>query len=231
MEMIYNGNDLSNILTVEEVRRPFLSVESALAVVPGRTGKVFRVQNRQEKKIEVDIRLIATRREEITEKAHTLRSLLAASEPQKLVLRDEPTRYDLAILDGEIPLERFCATGFVTLPFLCPSGASYSAEETTGTTNGGTESTPWTLSGTASGGQIKISAPKIGRAVTIDGDGIVSGDQIKIDAEEELIWVNGALAMQRLFYDSVFWELSPGKNEITVTGLSSYSIKHRGRWL
>lgn len=231
LDFAYDGVDLTDKLVVEKIDRPFVVSENSSLNIPGYPGELFRKNQLGSKTINVSCRLFAENLSNLLELEDELKKILIKPTPRKLVLRDRPDKYDLAILDGTMGLDKMIRTGLLNLSFLSPSGLSYSSDISDGTNNIGTAPTPWILKGVASGGQIKISDTKHGLTVVLDDDFLNTDDEVEIDAEQEIIKINGNLNMHALYFESAFWDLKIGENEIKVEGLSSYDIKYRARWL
>ena len=130
--MSFDGFDFSDLLHVEAIRRPKVSVRNATSDVAGRDGAVWRGQQLETRPIEVDVRLVARvngRKNQARAldglEDRVMAQLLNKPDLCKLVLRDRPTRFDLAALDGEVNFETVANTRAATLSFLCPSPGSY----------------------------------------------------------------------------------------------------------
>lgn len=231
--MIYDGFNFDSIkgFTVEDIRRSLLPTLTISTVhASGDKGDIFRSSSVGRNRVDVDIRIIADSRKELNEKVHLISCKLLKDKPSKLELRDEPNRYNMAILDGEVAINKVRATGFMTLPFLIPDGMLFDNKETKSTTNIGNIDAPWVLKGKIVNKLITIINSKTLEKVTINAKDAVSGDKITINFGEETVFINNRLAMTTLSAESDFWELQPGENPYTVSGLIVEEVLHRARW-
>lgn len=235
--MKFNSNDLSSIVYVEKVRRHLLPVVNNITrAIPGSDGEQFIRSQLGARLIEVDIRLISTSRSNLQSAIRELAGKLYSKEPAKLEL-DETDKYEMAILDGYSDVNKFLHTGRITLEFISPDPASYSATETTVTigatdiTNAGTYPATGiitiTKTGTVSSLQVGLSTT--GEKIQIDHD-FINTDTIIIDLAAETVTKNGVSIMQDVTLDSDFFRLPIGKFKITKTAGTAV-LKYRARWV
>lgn len=236
--MIFNGIDFSDYFVVEYIRRQFLPpIEAVTVEVPGRVGNRFVKSKLDEGVVEVDIRIIEKTRLLAQQKARQMAGLLYTTEPKKLILRDTPDSFNLAILDGDMDFEKFLHTGFTTLTFLCPDPSMYDLTETTivnvqskTIVNPGTLPSRGILTvkpGTRT--NVKITLQNTGEYIHIE-DSFIASDTVVIDMEEESVRKNDILIMDKLDINSDFFEIPTGNSTITTTG-GTITVKYRRRWL
>ena len=124
----FNGVDLTKWLRISDVARNLgQNRQSQLAPIGRSPGKRFDYSKVSESTITIkgdaNYDLVTMRRE--------LASVLMTSEPQKLVISDEPDKYYMGIVEGQVLLteEQFHAEA--TIVFTVPSGVTYSENVST----------------------------------------------------------------------------------------------------
>ena len=104
--IIFNGNDLSELVFCR-IGRPILPpVENTVQDIPGRDGAIFRSRRFQTYQIPVTMWLRTRDRRDVAAARHELAALLFTDEPKPLYLPDDPDIYHLAIVEGETALEQ-----------------------------------------------------------------------------------------------------------------------------
>lgn len=115
--LVFNGNDLSELVMCK-VHRPVMApVEATFETVPGRHGETFKSVRREGYDLPVEVWVRTEDRREVAEVRHRLAEALWAEEPAPLYLPDDPTRYLLAIVSGSTDLDEItddCPTTTVT---------------------------------------------------------------------------------------------------------------------
>lgn len=238
-DMVFDGYNFAKDLYVEYVRRPLMQpIENQYISLD--TIALHRKTRRSTYHIEVDVRLIKDKRQDVTDLRRYLASKLYKEKPRRLYLRDDD-RFDMAILDGEIDFERFLRTGFATLTFLV-FGSSYGKEVSPIVTNkvynNGTDTTRpvITIKPAAAISQLAVTNQTTGETITLNrsmtaGSTIIIG-QLDDDMQyKEIVTYNGANSMGNLTYASDFIRLLPGMNEIGITGATSATFTFWERWL
>lgn len=236
--MIFNEINFEDYLVVEYIRRPLLPpIEVHGVQIPGRAGQRFTKSELGENIIQVDIRIIEANRAQAQLKARQVAGLLYTTEPKKLILRDQPNTYNMAMISGDTDFEKFLHTGFSTLSFVCKDPASYSLNETVipniqsrEILNDGTLPSRGIL--TVQPGNttnLRIVLQNTGEYIYLK-DSFTSSDTIVIDMEEESIRLNGNLIMTRLDANSDFFDVPVGKSTITTTS-GAIQLRYRRRWV
>lgn len=102
--VIFNGHDLSALVSCK-VNRPIMApVNANFESVSGRHGELFKSAYFGGYDLPVDIWLRSDDRRDAAAVRHALAELLCTDEPAPLVLPDDPTRYLLAIVSGSTDL-------------------------------------------------------------------------------------------------------------------------------
>lgn len=227
--MIFNGIDFSDYLTVESVDRGFMPSISNTYV-----KKYHRRSEINPTSIKVSVRLIQDTDEELTELKRLLAGMLFTTEPKKLILYDDPTRYDLVALDGGTSLERLWTTGRTTLTFINGEGVSYSnipRTENISTINvGGTWKTRPIFEMTVGSlvSEVRVTNVTTGKLVTVKSVFQV-GNKVIIDCQKEIVTVNGNPIMGKVSLQSDFFDLIPGANQLSYTVPGT--VKFNEAWL
>lgn len=237
--MIFGSVNLEDYVVVEYIRRPFLpTMEVHSTPIPGLFGNSFQKRTIGDIQIEVDVRIIEESRLAAQNVARTLAGLMAVPKPMKLYLRDEPGKFNMAILEGDMDYEKFLHTGFVTLTFTCNDPTLYDDVITTytnaqGTTklNSGSLPTPpiITIRNAGTGTDLKITETSTGDFVHIT-DTIINTDVIVFDMVRGSVRKNDILIMDKVSILSDFFPILPGNFRINTTR-GTMTISFRRRWI
>ena len=231
--MIFNGFDFTDLLVVEYIDRslmPSISIEGTN--IPGKHGVRFKELVMSPTEITVKCRIIGTSRIETQQRIRTIAGKLYTETPARLELRDEPDKYNMAILTGSSDVEKWFATGYMVLTFECADIYAYSKVEKTQTLN-----TSFTNEGTyPSTGIIEVQ-PNIGDTLVISNgtksltlmNTFNGTETIKVFLEKQLITMNDNNAMYLLTLDSDFFDIPTGSATITATGTGT--VTYVERWL
>lgn len=241
----YDGRQLPENCVVETIdRQAFPKVDNISTELPGRDGKLFRRRSLNEKIIRCNIRLFMNQTGSILEvrnalrsRMRELRSFFNKNTPKQLICSDQPSTYDMAILDDmEVELDNRSA--LVTVTFLVLEGFSRAITPTVTTTsqpgkititNDGDFLVPCTIKGTAIAPTIKIIGEMTGEALTILNAS--AGAQIEIDTGLEIYREAGVNKMQKIPAESDFVHLAPGSNTLNIIGLSNITVTAEWRFL
>ena len=239
VDMVFNNIDFTSLIKVEQIRRSVLPPQIINSYkIPGKIGNKFSKVDMGTALIEVDIRLIEKTRMNVQDKARELAGLLHATEPKELHLRDEPTRYNLAILSDSTNLEKFLFTGFTTLNFLCVDPLAYSKEKnmielgpSTTILNSGTYEASGiiTVYINSSVSYLEALLLESGEKVYI-GENFVAGEIVIIDLENELVKKNDNLIMNKVHVISDFFKLPVGEFTINLSSGTGI-LEFRKAWL
>lgn len=228
--LIFNDVDFSEFGIIEDVRIPLISISNYTGELPSRSGVVFRKNKLNSKKIEVDLRIIKNDANNFFEIENNIKKAIYTQEPKKLQLREYEDKYFLAVVDGDIDFEKFRNTGFITFSFISLDGLLYSKTLTQGFNNKGNITNYWNIKGTISSSLVKIIKSSTLEKVQIDTSKYIN-QIIEIDSEKEMVKINDNLVMNILHFDSDFFMLELGENEINISGLSDYKITNIARWI
>ena len=222
--MIFNGHDFSEYLRVNPTRRMNPPMTDKTKTVPGRDGAVFMRSQLEPLTIPVHVRLNVRSHghRQIAKLRRKLTAWLVTSQPEKLVLPDEPDLYYMAKLTNSAELSNLWSTGAADLEFTAYDPIAYGAERTApvGTSSvldiGGTYETWPTFDLTASSAsKIKVLNYGTGAFVATSAN-VASGAHVAIDMQNQTIRVNTNLAAIDLSSD--FFALEPGRNTVRITG-------------
>lgn len=217
--MIFNDIDFSSYFVVEEVKREFLpSINNSYI-------KSHHIKTELSPTIiSVKIRLIQSDDYNLTETKREIAGKLYTDKPAKLLLYDDPSRYDIAKLDGSTDFSKLWTTGSATLKFINAEGVSYSGSARTmpiGTilVDGTWKTKPvFTVTFTGSATTYKVSNVTTGKHVEITGQNFVAGNVLVIDCLNENVKLNGNPIMPKVTINSDFFVLVPGTNVLTGAG-------------
>lgn len=235
-ELIFNGVDLTPLLKVEEVRRPFLPPSEYLTQQSIKGYERFYKRQLKSYVVEADVRLIKNSRTKLKEVADNIRSLLYTEGPVKIQLRDEPDKYNIGICSAD-SIEYFLRTGFATLEFYCfepflfsdtEKKATVNTLETAVENNGLHETEPIITVTGASGNNIRIDNTTTGEYLLLSHN-FVASDRIAFDCKKEEVEINSNERLQFLDYKSDFFHLIKGTNKLKCSN-GTATITYRERW-
>lgn len=197
--MIYNGVTFDDFSVIEYVRRQLMPPRNIVVKNTGGVHNHYSGLTHSVAKIEVDVRTICDSRVEMLALYNVMATALATTEPQPLRLRDEPGKYNMAILDGSTDLNNYLNTGFVTLVFATPDPYLYRErpEKLMNVNN----IACLNRGGAPANGVVKITVGDTVSSVVVElletkgyikiTQSFKQGDIITIDLEREDIWLNG----------------------------------------
>lgn len=187
----YNGNDLSSLITVTDIRRPILAPQklSTLSIV-GRDGAFYFRKQNADYIVEVDILIKGSSLQDVRNQVRDLADLLYTEQPEQLICADEPDKYIKATLTDDTVLSDIFVTSKATLKFYCPDPYWYAITDDIQTyTTAGAKS--FIRQGTApsypkfeikgSNGSGSISITCNGSTMSFTG-GLISSDILVIDS-------------------------------------------------
>ena len=230
--MTFNGLDFDEFFVVESVTR---------SLMPGISNSYVKSNHIRTEiaptVITVRIRLIEDTPLDLTEIKRQIAGKLFTDKPAKLLLYDDPTRYDMAKLDGATDFNKLWTSGSAELNFLNASGISYDETpiSTSFTTSnslavGGTWKTKpkFTIVFGTTAPSYKITNSTTGKYVEVTTPFAI-GNTLIIDCEKELVTLNGNPIMPKVSMLSDFFDLIPGVN--VLTSPRSVTVSYRSAWL
>lgn len=233
--VIFNGHDLSALVSCK-VNRPIMApVNANFESVSGRHGELFKSAYFGGYDLPVDIWLRSDDRRDAAAVRHALAELLCTDEPAPLVLPDDPTRYLLAIVSGSTDLGEItdaCPSTTVTFhvgdPFYYGNKRRVEVKAGTFTVNAGgnrpahlaitakpSSSAAWYIRNVDTGEQVKLASS------------VTSTSTVRVDMALERATVNSQAAAVTL--DSDFFTIN-GRTTLKLSGGSAV-LEWRERWL
>ena len=235
-DLIFDGIDLTPLLKVEEIRRPFIPPSEYLTNQSIKGYDRFYKRQLKSYAIEVDVRLIKSNRSNLKEVVESIRSILYTKQPAKIQLRDEPYKYNIGVCSAD-SIEYFLRTGFSTLEFYCFEPFLYSSAEKTVSVssvlksidNQGLHETPPTITVTgAVGNNIRIDNQTTGEHVLLVHN-FTNTDTIEFNHEKEVVKINNVERLKLLDFQSDFFVLNKGTNQLKCSNGTAV-VKYRERW-
>ena len=243
----YNGIDFTNLVKVQDVRRPILAPQRLSTVsIEGRHGSFFYKKTSESLNIEVALTLVASSPTDLRAKVRDIAEKLDAEEPQRLIIHDEPDKYVNAIIADESALETIFRIGQGTVTFFAPDPFWYAVEDdifeytVTGLQNftrkGNTDSYPRIeIKGVNNGGSITITTDNA--SMVFNGD-LLAGETLVLDSDlltAYVIKTDGSTVSALQYLDNLdFPVFVKGANSINVTvngaTLTSYKVICNSRW-
>lgn len=242
LTMTYDERPLPENVVVEAINRPLFGKRTVHLSEPyGHIGRYYQSVEREEKQIDVSLRLIYEReglfrenKDKLREQMHILRTYLNKDEPKILRLSDEPRQYDIAIVDGDIAPNMIGLSFLVDVHFICPDGFAFandpvSLKMTDHIYCDSELPVPFCITGKATAGTITILQVDSGDQFTALS--VPVGADIFIDTKKEMLRVNNELAMTLVPPAADFAWLSPGYNRFIIDGLNNTTLTYQGRML
>lgn len=235
--LIFNNQDFGEYVIVNGVRRAIIPPQTNITnKIPGLAGEHYARKELGMGLIEVDITLVESDPVLFQQKIRSLAAVLYAEKPKKLTLIDEPDKYNLVILDGDLPLDKRRRIGQTTLVFLCPDPLTYSERKIQvalegAVINTGTYQATGTIKINIDEGakHLKVTLQNTGEYLYLEDD-FKANDEVVISLEDESIRKNDNLIMDKLHFESDFFALPVGEFEITLSS-GSGTLEFRERWL
>lgn len=129
--MIFNGIDLSSILTVNEVKRPILAPQELTTIkLPGRSGEI--VVRKQKKPIYIDVKITLQNKskKEFLSDVLLLADILDTDDLlSELIFSDQPEMFYMAELDGSTDFDVINSFGKGVITFFVPDPYKYAVED------------------------------------------------------------------------------------------------------
>lgn len=204
--------------------------------IGNRSGVRFIRKELEPKLIEVDVTLLEFKPSILREKARLFAEKLYSEKEEKLILLDEPDKYNMATLEGSTPIVEDVMSGEVTLSFICFDPLDISKEKTivnlshTIINNGTYKATGVIkVAITQAINHLKITLQKTGEYIYLEDD-FKKDDEIIVNLEEEFVKKNNDVIMTKLHFSSDFFEIPVGEFDITLSSGEGI-LEFRERWL
>lgn len=229
--LIFGDKELGNLGVIEYVDRPFLPpINPITKEITGRDGVIYKTNNFGPLTIRVSIRLFNDITRNIDDIIFDLMELVYSKETKSLNYKGKRVWYDAVLVDVS-SYEKFRNSwAYMDLDFLVPSGFGRSCERyesesfTTKTIN---MSTVCPTRGIFSftGSSNKITNMRTGEFIEI-----LNGTSVEftIDCEKEIVMIKSNRAMDRLSYNSSFFDI---KNGDKIVAKNPVKLKYYERYL
>lgn len=247
---IYNGYDFSNDVKVLKITRPMLAPQDITSTdINGRAGSLFNRKTSKSYEIKIEIMFHADTPIECMDKLRMLGSKLDSSVPARLVFKDEPDKYIMAVLGGSTEPDRDGKKIRVEINFYCPDPYWYLInDETVNVTNpttlkafsrqGSAESYPIVEIKGVSGSTGVINLNVNGEIMTYTGS-LLSGETLVIDSAKLTSYIlktNGTKVSTLPNFDKLDFPVLVGGSNTSIMStsngatLTSYKIYFNSRW-
>ena len=233
-DFIFDGNELSRFLSVEDVRRPIMPPVTARTLeTNGYEGASLSSVSQGMKSVVVSTRLIRPFEKSIglnkgfEQARRLLAGYLYRDHLCKLVLPDAPDLYEMAVVDGTLDIEKFVYTRTIDIEFLCER-VSYGRT----VTKQADKSLSFSVSGTWPAYSVITVNYSDPFTITVDGKAFttkekLSNDPTVIDSKERTVTQNGQPVKYDIFSDIPVFE--PGMHTISCD--HPFIIEWTERWL
>jgi len=173
--------------------------------------------------------------EQVRTYAREIASWLEQRKVKELTFSDEPDIRYLARITGAVPQKQIIHTGECKVNFFVPS--SYAESKVIRTVTGvfqneGTADAPCVVSGqvNANISELRFNNQATGEYILID-KGLTAGDVFSIDTAKHLVLINGVDSREFVTYNSDYFVLPEGQNEVTVAQANvTFDVSFRERW-
>ncbi|MEG0908764.1 MAG: phage tail family protein [Bacilli bacterium] len=129
-KVVYANNNLHDYITILNVERTVMPPRTNFTKdIPGIDGEFYTGYKYTPKKISLECVLFAESKEEFVDNLNQLAFLLDTKAPSKMIIDDAPNKYQYAVLDGEISIDKIKHNGQFTLEFICYDPFCYSVED------------------------------------------------------------------------------------------------------
>ena len=204
--------------------------------LPGKVGSTIIRKELGERIIDVTIEILADSYDERLDIVDEITNLLYTETDKELTLRNKK-KYKASI-DGNTDISNLYTDGEVTLTFIASNPLAISldkieVEDIHNKTiiNQGTYKTTGTITTTISSNvsNLKITLQNTGEYIYLE-DNFKTDDVVEINLEDEFVKKNGNLIMDRLHFESVFFDIPVGEFTITISsGIGD--LTYYERWL
>jgi len=204
--------------------------------IPGKIGSTIIRKELGERIIDVTVEILADSYDERLDIVDEITNLLYTETDKELTLRNKK-KYKASI-DGDTDISNLYTDGEVTLTFIASNPLAISldkieVEDIHNKTiiNKGTYKTSGTITVTISSNvnHLKVTLQNTGEYIYLEDD-FKANDEILIDLENEYIKKNGNLIMDKLYFESDFFNIPIGEFGITLSS-GSGTLEFRERWL
>ena len=232
--IVFNGHDLSSLVSCK-IRRPIMaSVKATFDDAPGRHGETFKRVKREGYDLTVDMWLRTEHRREVAEARHKLAAMLWTDAPAPLFLPDDPTRYLMAIVSGSTDLDEItddCPKATVTFHIGDPDYHGQSRRiDVRGTAAfavGGTLPVPLKVTAKPGAcGSWRITNADTGEFVEV-AQTLTADSTVRLDFDTERATVNGSVASLNIMSD--FFEVKDRAHIKISSGTAT--VEWEERWL
>src|SRR5699024_8784027 len=191
--------------------------------IPGKIGSTIIRKELGERIIDVTVEILADSYDERLDIVDEITNLLYTETDKELTLRNKK-KYKASI-DGDTDISNLYTDGEVTLTFIASNPLAISldkieVEDIHNKTiiNKGTYKTSGTITVTISSNvnHLKVTLQNTGEYIYLEDD-FKANDEILIDLENEYIKKNGNLIMDKLYFESDFFNIPIGEFGITLS--------------
>ena len=204
--------------------------------IPGKIGSTIIRKELGERIIDVTVEILADSYDERLDIVDEITNLLYTETDKELILRNKK-KYKASI-DGDTDISNLYTDGEVTLTFIASDPLAISldkieVEDIHNKTiiNQGTYKTTGTITTTISSNinNLKVTLQNTGEYIYLE-DNFETGDVIEINLEDEYVKKNGNLIMDRLHFESDFFDIPIGEFTITISS-GTGDLTYYERWL
>ena len=204
--------------------------------LPGKVGSTIIRKELGERIIDVTVEILADSYDERLDIVDEITNLLYTETDKELTLRNKK-KYKASI-DGNTDISNLYTDGEVTLTFIASNPLAISldkieVEDIHNKTiiNQGTYKTTGTITTTISSNvsNLKITLQNTGEYIYLE-DNFKTNDVVEINLEDEFVKKNGNLIMDRLHFESDFFDIPIGEFTITISS-GTGDLTYYERWL
>lgn len=128
--IIFNGQDLSDLIKVTEEERPILPPSLlTTSTISGRDGSFLHKKQNGSYSIPISFLIRGENRTSLRQKVRELAEVLDHDSVKPLIFKDEPDKYIDVILSGGTPMTEVAAVGKGDIEFFAPDPFWYAVED------------------------------------------------------------------------------------------------------
>ena len=240
MGLTFNGIHSSTFGLGAKVLRPLLPGNTDNYIdIPGHAGSILYPGKPKDRPIPVEFGFMPGSKDLFRAKVWEISDWLYTEERKALVIDDEPGKYYMGKVEGQIDLEQVFILGKFTAVFRCEPFAydnqvtTNFANDTVTCANVGTRPTPVIIDATFTGAATEFKV-LLGTDYIRVVNNFAINDTLHIDTGTGAVLINGLRAMDKLdWQSSQYFELDVGNNILAITpaGVCTATTKHVPRWL
>lgn len=240
MNLIFNGQDMSDYFKIIEFNRPPISeIDNIFTKLDGVDGAKFRDSRLEPYYFSIRVEVEAEKQFTIDDIFNEITEIFYTDNPEPVIFTDSPETIRYAKLENADEIENYGDFGVTTFYFICYDPFRYAREKTNIKDinnayiyNRGALPVDFILEILSKSklDRIDIKLVSSGEFIRINKT-VYKNDKIKIDSKAREVFINDKIERTTVDFKSDFFQLPKGKAKISITGNNSSVLEFRERWL